>query len=89
VSHGSKWTDKDCLPDFIFHRAVHDRNQLDPLLIAFRNFFKKARISNILSLLGTVKDLIVQAAGQKIIVYVSVVSAMTQSGLAYRYQSTL
>jgi hypothetical protein len=87
VSHCSKWTDKDFFPEFIFHHAVHDSNQLNPLFITFRNFFKKARISNILSQLGPVKGLIIQATGQKIIVYVSIVSVMAQSGLAYRHQS--
>lgn len=34
----------------------------------------------------TAEGLIVQATGQKIIVYVSIISAMAQSGLAYRHQ---
>jgi hypothetical protein len=37
----------------------------------------------------TPAGLIVQATGQKIIVYVSIVSVMTQSWLAYKFQSTL
>ena len=34
----------------------------------------------------TTQGLVIQATGQKIIVYVSIISAMAQSGLAYRWQ---
>jgi hypothetical membrane protein len=34
----------------------------------------------------TFQGLVIQATGQKIIVYVSIISAMAQSGLAYRWQ---